>query len=198
MGRTKEMTLLAAARPQLKKLAKRDWTRAAGERFLAVLAETCNVSEACRRSKVAMTVAYRRRKMDAKFRAAWIEAIAVGYQRLEAVLLDRAFNGTEKVTIRKDGSEERVREYPNHIALKLLQMHRETAIEADEDMPEEEAKEIRARLVNKLQRLKKRDEEQEAGRDGIRGAAPREGDPDGGDAGAAEEGDRGADAGAGA
>src|SRR3954452_10656185 len=154
------MTLVAAKMPQLKKRAKRDWSNAKTAKFLAVLAETCNVSEACRRSGVPMTVAYRRRKMDAAFRAGWNEAIALAYHRLELVLLDRAFNGTEKVTIRRDGSEERMREYPNHIALKLLQMHRETAIEADEDMPEEEAKEIRARLVNKLQRLKKRDEEQ--------------------------------------
>jgi hypothetical protein len=42
-----------------------------------------------------MTVAYRRRKADAAFRAGWLEAIGVAYQRLELVLLDRAFNGTE-------------------------------------------------------------------------------------------------------
>jgi len=48
-----------------------------------------------------MTVAYRRRKMDAAFRAEWIEMIAIGYHQLEAVLLDRAFNGTEKVITRR-------------------------------------------------------------------------------------------------
>ena len=97
MARKKEMTLVAAKRPQLKKRARRDWSKAKARRFLGVLARRCNVSEACRRSGVPMTVAYRRRKMDAAFRAGWIEAIAIGYQRLELVLLDRAFNGTEKV-----------------------------------------------------------------------------------------------------
>ncbi len=188
MGREKELTLVAAKMPQLKKRAKRDWSKAKAAKFLGVLAETCNVSEACRRSRVPMTVAYRRRKMDASFRAEWAEMIAIGYHRLEAVLLDRAFNGTEKVITRKDGSEERVREYPNHIALKLLQMHRETAMEADSEMAVEDVNEIRERLVRKLQRLKKRNEEQEAERARLRGDAPRDSDAGGCDGGAAAPG----------
>ena len=187
------MTLVAAARPQLKKRAKRDWSKAKADRFLGVLAETCNVSEACRRSRVPMTVAYRRRKMDAGFRAGWIEAIAMAYSRLELVLLDRAFNGTEKVTVRRDGTEERMREYPNHIALRLLQMHRDTAIEADDEMAAEDVKEIRERLVRKLQRMKRRDEEQKAERAKLRGDGPRATAAEGGDGGAAAAGDQPAD-----
>jgi hypothetical protein len=170
----KEMTLVAAAKPQLKKRAKRDWSKAKAARFLTVLGETCNVSEACRRSKVPMTVAYRRRKMDAGFRAEWAETIADAYRRLELVLLERAFNGTERVITKRDGSQERMREYPNHIALKLLQMHRETALEADSNPSDEDIEEIRERLVRKLQRMKKRDEETEAGPQRVRGAASRE------------------------
>ena len=67
-----------------------------------------------------MTVVYRRRKMDAGFRAACIEAIGMAYHRLELVLLERAFAGTEKVIRRKDGSEERMLEYSNQLGLKLL------------------------------------------------------------------------------
>jgi hypothetical protein len=170
------MTLVAAASPQLKKRAKRDWSKAKAARFLGVLAETCNVSEACRRSGVPMTVAYRRRKMDAGFRAQWAEMIAIGYHRLEGVLLERAFNGTERVVTRKDGSEERMREYPNQLGLMLLRMHRETAIEADCEPPAEEVSEIRERLVRKLQRMKIRDAEQEqreTQRAELRGDAPR-------------------------
>jgi hypothetical protein len=189
LARKKELTLVAARKPQLKKRAKRDWSKAKAAKFLTVLGETCNVSDACRRSGVPMTVAYRRRKMDAGFRASWNEQIAIGYQRLEAVLLERAFNGTEKVVTRKDGGEERVREYPNHIALQLLKMHRETAMEADYDLPETDIDEIRERLVRKLQRLKKRnEEEQEAERARLRGDAPREQDPEGGAGGAPAEG----------
>lgn len=175
MARKAKLTLVAARRPQLKKKARRDWSKEKAQDFLGALAETCNVSEACRQSGVPMTVAYRRRKMDAAFRAGWIEAIAIGYQRLEAVLLDRAFNGTEKVITKRDGSEERMREYPNQLGLTLLKMHRETAIEADSEVMAGEIDEIRERLVKKLQRLKKRDEkEQEARRAGLRSDASRE------------------------
>lgn len=168
------MTLVAARRPQQRKKAARDWSKAKARKFLGVLADTCNVSEACRRSGVPMTVAYRRRRMDAAFRAEWAEMIAIGYQRLEAVLLERAFNGTEKVVTKRDGSEERMREYPNQLGLMLLKMHRETAMEADCEMPAEDIDEIRERLVKKLQRLKRRNEEQEAERTRLRGFAPRD------------------------
>jgi hypothetical protein len=183
----KKLVLVPGKVPQLRKASNRSWNRRKADHFLLVVAETCNVSEACRRSGLPMTVAYRRRKSDAAFRAAWVEAIAIAYQRLEAVLLDRFFNGTEKVTIRRDGSEERMREFPNHLGLQLLKMHRETAMEADSDMPEEDADEIRERLVRKLQRLKKRDEEKEARASQLRGG---DGSPDG----AAEGGKPGAPA----
>ena len=122
LGRKAKLTLVAARKPQLKKRAKRDWSKEKAAKFLSVLGTTCNVSEACRRSGVRMTVAYRRRKMDAGFRADWIETLAGAYSRLELVLLDRAFNGTEKVVTRKDGSIERMLEYSNQLGLPLLKM----------------------------------------------------------------------------
>ena len=185
------MTLVPGARPQLRKRAPRDWTRDKAAKFLAVLAETCNVSEACRVTKTSMTVVYRHRKKDAAFRAEWLHAISVAYSRLELVLLERAFNGTEKIIRRKDGSEERMLEYPNQIALKLLQMHRDTAIEADAEMDQDDIDEIRERLVRKFKRLKARDEAQEAGSRELRGdIAPRAGDAEGGGGGPAAEDDQ--------
>ena len=185
------MTLVAAKTPQLKKRAKRDWSKEKAASFLKILCETCNVSEACRESGVPMTVAYRRRKMDAAFRASWNEHIAIGYQRLEAVLLERAFNGTERVVTKKDGSEERMREYPNQLGLMLLRMHRETAMEEDYLPPADEVKQLRERLVRKLQRMKKRDEEEEqreAERARLRGDGPRATDTGEGDGSAAAKG----------
>ena len=187
MARKSKLTLLAAAKPQLKKRAKRDWSKAKAGKFLKALGDTCNVSEACRRSGVPVTVAYRRRKVDAGFRAEWVEMIAIGYQRLEGVLLERAFNGTERV-VTKNGSEERMREYPNHIALQLLKMHRETAQESDSRLPDEDVNEIRERLVRKLQRMKKRDEETQARSQQLRSDAPRDGDAEGGERRTAAEG----------
>lgn len=175
MGRKKkELTLVAAATPQRKKQSERDWSKAKAEKFLNVLADTCNVSEACRESGVPMTVAYRQKKLDAAFRAAWLEALAVAYSKLELMLLDRAFNGTEKFVLRRDGGQERMLEYSNQLGLQLLKMHRDNVIEADAEMQGEDADEIRERLVKKLQRLKKRDEEQEAERAQLRSAQPRD------------------------
>lgn len=162
VGRKKALTLVAAKTPQLKKRAKRDWSKAKAREFLSVLAETCNVSEACRQSGVPMTVAYRRRKVDAAFRAAWQEAISTAYSRLELVLLDRAFNGTEKVVTRRDGSEERMTEYSNQLGLQLLKMHRDSVVEASNEMPPEDVDELRERLFNKLERLRKREEARDA------------------------------------
>ena len=152
------MTLVAAARPQMKKQAPRDWSKAKAVKFLTVLAETCNVSEACRESGVSVTTAYRRKRCDAGFRAAWIDALGTAYQRLELMLLERAFVGTEKVVRRKDGSEERMTEYPNQLGLTLLKMHRDTAIEASTEFQPDQIEELKAKLMSKLQRLKGRDE----------------------------------------
>ena len=154
----RKLKIVGGRKPQIQKASARDWSKAKASAFLTVLAETCNVSEACRRSGVPMTVAYRRRKMDAAFRAGWLEAIATAYQRLELVLLDRAFNGTEKVIKRKDGGEERMLEYSNQLGLQLLKMHRDTATEAAPESEPDNIEEIRERLFNKLERLRKREE----------------------------------------
>jgi len=189
MAREDRLTLVRSSKPQLRKRKAGDWSKAKAREFLSVLADTCNVSEACRQSGLGMTVAYRRRKSDAAFRAAWGEAIAVAYQRLELVLLDRAFNGVEKVMTRRDGTEERMTEYSNQLGLQLLKMHRDTAVEAEMELPPEEVDEIRERLVRKLQRLKKRDEEQEAGPQQLRDPQPRDEAAHECDGGAATPGD---------
>jgi hypothetical protein len=105
-----------------------------------------------------MTVAYRRRKSDAVFRAAWGDAIASAYHRLELALLDRAFNGSEKVMRRRDGTEERMLEYPNQLGLQLLKLHRGTAIESTADVETENVDDLREQLLKKLLRLKRTEE----------------------------------------
>ncbi len=89
-------------------------------------------------------------------RAGWLDAVGAAYQRLELVLLDRAFNGTEKLLTRRDGSEERMREYSNQLGLALLKMHRDTATGAAPESEPENIDELRERLFNKLERLRKR------------------------------------------
>jgi uncharacterized protein with PIN domain len=83
-------------------------------------------------------------------------AIASAYEALELELLERFFNGTEKIVVRKDGSKERIREYSNQLGLALLKMHRETAAEANSEMAPGEVEEMRERVLNKMLRLQKR------------------------------------------
>jgi hypothetical protein len=142
----------------MRKRSDRSWTKGKECEFLSVLGETCNVTRACEVAGISLAHAYRKRKSDAAFRAAWLEAIGAAYHRLELVLLDRAFNGTEKVVQRRDGSEERMREYSNQLGLALLKMHRDTAMEAAPENEPDNIEEIRERLFNKLERLRKREE----------------------------------------
>jgi phage terminase small subunit len=155
--KSKELVVAGGARPIVRKARRREWTRAREKQFLTALSETCNVTVAAEAAGISLTAAYVRRKKVAAFRAGWAEAIATAYQRLELVMLDRALNGTEKIVVRKDGSEERMREYPNQIAMHLLKMHRDSAMEAIEEPAEAEIEEVRERLFKKLQRLRNRD-----------------------------------------
>ena len=162
-AKTGELVLVGGQKAQRRKATKRDWTKAKQEEFLSVLAETCNVTLAAAEAGVSVSAAYRRRKLDAGFRGAWMEAIATAYQRLEMVLLERAFVGTEKLVRRKDGSEERMVEYPNQLALTLLKMHRDTAVEATTEIETDDIEEVRERVLSKLERLRKREEAATAG-----------------------------------
>lgn len=150
------LVLRGGGSPKMKKAGKRDWSKAKEEVYVNTLAETCNFTRAAEAAGVSTSSAWKRRKTNAAFRASCREAIAAGYQRLELALLDRALNGSEKIVIRKDGSEERVREYPNAVALTLLRHHRETAAEAMEEPAVTDIEEVRERLFNKLQRLRTR------------------------------------------
>jgi hypothetical protein len=154
----KELVLAAGAKPKMREARPNDWTSTKEQDFLTVLAETCNVTRACEEAGVSIGGAYRRRKKNAAFRAGWLEAISVAYSRLELVLLDRAFNGTEKVVTRRDGSEERMVEYSNQLGLTLLKMHRDAAVEAAPENEPANIDEIRERLFNKLERLRQREE----------------------------------------
>lgn len=158
-----ELVLAAGEKPQLREQSSASWTKAKQREFLTVLSETCNVTRAAAEAGVCLSYAYKKRSSDAGFRAGWAEAIATAYRRLELVLLERAFNGTEKIITRRDGSEDRVREYSNATALTLLKMHRDTVVEAETDFAPQELDELRQRLIGKLDRLKARNEARDGG-----------------------------------
>jgi len=148
--------LIAGEQPQMRQPSAKSWSKRKEEMFLSVLAETCNVTRACAAAGVGVTSVYRRKKENAAFRAAWLAAISIAYQQLELVLLERAFVGTERPVTRA-GAATVMREYSNQLGIALLKMHRDSAAEAEFELPAEEIEEVRERLVRKLVRLKERD-----------------------------------------
>ena len=159
--RRRKLALIAGERPQLRKRSAKSWTKAKERTFLEVLAETCNVTRACEAAGVGISSVYRRRKENAAFRAAWLAAISVAYQQLELVLLERAFNGTEKVVKARAGEPTIMREYSNQLGMGLLKMHRDRAADAEVELPPDRIDELRERLIQKLRRLKERDRQDE-------------------------------------
>lgn len=156
-GRKRTALVVAGgSKPKQRRPRKHEWNRKKEEIFFSTLAETCNVRLAAEAAGKSPAGAYWKRKRDAAFRASWADAIATAYQRLELVMLDRALNGTEKIVVRKDGSEERMREYSNQVAMNLLKMHRDSAIEAAAEPDETDIAEVRERLIEKLERLRER------------------------------------------
>lgn len=151
-------------RPQLRKApgGGRSFTLARQDIFFAELAATCNVLAACRKARISPDCVYRHRRKCAAFRARWAEAVREAYARLELMMIERAMNGTVRTRTRADGSVETMHEYPNHIAMQLLRMHRDTAVEAEEVHDSDLIEEVRERLVNRLGRLRRQIEREQA------------------------------------
>ena len=142
--------------PQRRTGRSSDFTQTMAERFCATLADTCNVTLAAASIKRSMTNVYKWRAKDATFRAAWDAALAMGYSRLELMLLERALHGVEKVDVARDGTTSVMREYSDRTALTLLRMHREKAVLAEESVDAREHEEACERIIAKLGRLKAR------------------------------------------
>lgn len=65
------------------------------DRFLAVLADAGNVSEACRQTGTSRDTVYKIKKKDEAFARRWDSAIEVAADKLEAEVLRRALKGVE-------------------------------------------------------------------------------------------------------
>jgi len=127
------------------------------ETFFETLADTCNVVRAAKAAGFAANWAYRRRKFDAAFRNGWAAAVREGYSKLELVLLERAMKGTPKLVRTARGNDRVMREYSTALAVALLRRHAETADSADYEPREDELKEVRERILEKLEGLRRRE-----------------------------------------
>lgn len=82
--------------------------------FLAALAETSNVTAACTASWANPSRAYKARREEPEFAAAWRDALYEGYENLELEVLHRLRSGACD------------RKYDNASAIRLLAAHRDT------------------------------------------------------------------------
>lgn len=97
------------------------WTPERQRRFLAVLADTGCVSEACEAVRKSPQSAYRlRRRADgAAFSRAWDQALMFASQRLTAIAFERAINGVVEERV-VDGKLVEIRRYPHQLLTFLL------------------------------------------------------------------------------
>ena len=150
--------------PQRRSGRTSDWTKKMADDFVEMLADTCNVTLAAKAIGRSVGNVYKWRAKDAAFRAAWDGALATGYARLEMMMLERALHGVEKTVVARDGTTIVMREYSDRVALTLLRMHRENAALAQSiDEDDDEYREACERIMERLERLKEREEKSEAG-----------------------------------
>ena len=154
--RGEETVLHGGKRPQLRKPAARDWTKAKAARFLEALANSCNVKMAAAAAGVHKCTVYDRRRKDAEFRAGWARALAAAYGQLELMMLERALHGVEKQVVTKAGETSVMREYNDRVALALLKMHRDGAAAAEEEIGPGQYEEACARILARLEKLRAR------------------------------------------
>jgi hypothetical protein len=152
------LTLDGKSSPKLRASRKSDIDDDKLATFFTTLTETCNVVRSAKAAGFTANWAYRKRKRDAGFRNAWAEAVREGYARLELVLLERAIKGTPKLVRTARGSDRVMRDYSTALAVALLRRHAETADSAAYEPGEDELREVRERILEKLERLRERDQ----------------------------------------
>jgi hypothetical protein len=155
-GKKIEMVLVTGAKPQLRRARANSWTKAKREAFLAALAATCNIAAALRRVRMSRSGLDRLRGRDAEFRQRMREAVREAYRNLELFTIEKMMNGTVKTVTKPDGSVETVHEYPLHLAVQLLRLHKDNAPDAEDAPMAEDREEVTNRLIRKIAGVRER------------------------------------------
>ncbi|WP_420142892.1 hypothetical protein [Sphingomonas sp.] len=120
-GRKSAKPKKAARKRKPKRIA---WSARRERIFLETLAQTAKVAAAVRASGLSDSNVYRHRQCDEGFRGRWAAALAEGFERLEAMMLDRALNGVRKSVWYGGKRVGTMTEYSDRTALALLAQHR--------------------------------------------------------------------------
>ena len=87
------------------------------EKFLLTLAETGNVSKACKKSGLARASAYEHKNADPEFASAWAQAAEIYLEVLEAEADRRAVQGTLKPIYQRGIKVGTVREFSDTLLI---------------------------------------------------------------------------------
>lgn len=101
-----------------------DRVRKKQEKFLDVLRETCNVSEAARTSGAGRRTVYEWREKDEAFAAEWDEAEQEAADKLEREAWRRAVEGTDKPVTFQGVITATYKEYSDRMLELLLKAHK--------------------------------------------------------------------------
>lgn len=93
-------------------------------KFITRLAETANVSAACKRAKCSRTEAYRTRDEDELFKAAWEEALEIATEALELEARRRAEKGVLEPIFYQGVKAGTIRRYSDTLMIFLLKAHK--------------------------------------------------------------------------
>jgi hypothetical protein len=99
-------------------------TDRAREKFIAVLRETCNVSEAARAAGIGRRTAYEWRDKDAAFAGDWDEAEQEAADKLEREAWRRGVEGVDKPVVHQGVIMTTYKEYSDKMLEILLKGHR--------------------------------------------------------------------------
>ena len=137
------------------------WGKRAEERFLTELTVSANVKRAAAAAGFSTTAVYRRRLMDRHFTAAWDAAVETGKARVQAYLVEAATQTFDPDDL-PIGDE---REIPKVSIAEAINIAKLKAAEGrpgqdgwDEEPSEDQMREVRERILHKLQGLKARND----------------------------------------
>ena len=131
--------------PQLSRARPGMLTAASAAAFLAALRDCCNVRLSCAAAKVRPGTVYRQRRICPDFAAAWAEALADGYDRVEMAMV-----GAAAAVLEGDAESGELAGMTAATALGLLNFHRRAMNEREAAPPEPSIEEVRAEIVQRL------------------------------------------------
>ncbi len=133
----------AATKSELTKL-RQNWRA----EFLARLAETSNVTEACKSADISPGTVYDLKRRDSSFAANWLDALCEGYDNLEMEMLFHLRNG--------ESAEPGAKRYNFAVALRMLLAHRETVAREKARRAHVTVAEVRASIDRKVAEMRER------------------------------------------